>query len=196
MSIPQLKTPFDATAYLDWEQHQTQRHEFIDGEVFAMSGASDAHVTVTLNLASLLRSHVRGTPCRVYMADMKLRVEAADAFFYPDVFVTCSETDRGLTHYKNAPVMIVEVLSESTAAYDRGRKFAHYRQLSSLLEYVVIDPTRLSIDVFRRIPQGPFMLCPFEAGEQVELTSVGFVIPIEELYEDVIFSSSDLIDPD
>ena len=187
MSMPHRQPRFDAAAYLEWEQQHSERHEYVAGEVFAMTGATDAHVTVTLNLASLLRAHVRGTPCRVYMADMKLHVATADAFFYPDVFVTCAEADHRQKHYKNVPVLIVEVLSDSTAAYDRGRKFSLYRQLPSLREYVLIDPTTFSVDVFRRGEDGHFVLYPFDAGERVELFSIDYAVPIEELYEDVRF---------
>ena len=185
--MPHRQPGFDAAAYLEWEQQHSERHEYIAGEVFAMTGATDAHVTVTLNLASLLRDHVRGTPCRVYVADMKLHVATADAFFYPDVFVTCAEADHRQKHYKNTPVLIVEVLSDSTAAYDRGRKFSLYRQLPSLREYVLIDPTTFSVDVFRRREDGHFVLYPFGAGERVELASMEYAVAIEDLYEDVRF---------
>ena len=191
MSSSHPQQPFDAAAYLDWERHQLYRHEFVAGEVFAMTGATDAHVTVAGNLFALLHSHVRGTPCRVYMADMKLRVDTADAFFYPDVFVTCSDSDHRRVHYKNAPVLIVEVLSDGTAAYDRGHKFAAYRQIDSLREYVLIDPEATGVEVFRREEHGRFVLYPFGPGEQVELASIGFTVPIEVLYEDVTVESRD-----
>lgn len=187
MSLPQVNIPFDADAYLEWERKQQIRHEYVDGEVFAMSGATDAHVTVTLNLASLLRAHLRGTRCRVYMADMKLRVDAANAFFYPDILVSCSEADRQRALHKNEPILLVEVLSDSTAAYDRGAKFSDYRQLPSLQEYVLIDPTQFSVDVLRKNQNGRFELYPFALGEEVELTSLDVRLSMAELYEDVSF---------
>ncbi|EXJ16578.1 Uma2 family endonuclease [Imhoffiella purpurea] len=171
--------------YLAGELESPVKHEYLAGQVFAMAGASEAHVTISLNLASLLRPHVRGGPCRVYMADMKVRVEAADAFFYPDVFATCSEADAALTYFKESPTLIVEVLSSSTAAFDRGKKFAHYRRLDSLREYVVIDPDLMSVDVFRRNEADQWVLIPFAEGDQVELTSIDFSTPIETIYEDV-----------
>ncbi|MGC8808599.1 MAG: Uma2 family endonuclease, partial [Thiomonas sp.] len=82
-----------AEQYLAWEAEQAQKHEYLAGEVYAMAGASDAHVTISLNLASALRAHLRGGPCRTYIADMKLEVDAASAYFYPDVFVTCDAAD-------------------------------------------------------------------------------------------------------
>lgn len=171
--------------YLTGELASAVRHEYLAGQVFAMAGASEAHATVAGNLFALLRSHVRGGPCRVYIADMKVRVDTADAFYYPDVFVTCSAADAAETYAKREPALIVEVLSVSTAAFDRGEKFAHYRQLPSLSEYVLIDPERLSADVFRRNETGQWVLFPFDQGQTLELTSVGFSVDLDALYEDV-----------
>ncbi len=119
------------------------------------------------------------------MADMKVHVAAADAFFYPDVLVTCSETDRQQSLYKSEPVLIVEVLSESTAADDRGAKFGDYRHLPSLREYVLIDPGRFGVEVFRKNQDGRFVLHPFGPGDAVTLTSLDVTLTMEDLYEDV-----------
>ena len=133
------KTVFTATDYLVWESGQLERHEFLDGEVFAMAGAEDRHVTVSMNLAFALRQHLSGSPCRTFMSDMRLHVAAANSYFYPDVLVTCSALDLASPMVKTEPKLIAEVLSPSTAAYDRGLKFSHYRSLASLEEYLVID---------------------------------------------------------
>ena len=186
MNLPARQSRFDAQAYLDWEAEQIQKHEYFDGEVFAMSGASDAHVTIAGNLYMALRQHLRGGPCSVFISDMKLRVEEDKAFFYPDVFVTCADADRAQSHHKSAPSLVVEVLSPSTSAYDRGAKFASYRKLTSLREVALIDSERLSVDLFRRDEQGRWVLYPFDAlGQQLELASVGLHLPIETLYEAV-----------
>ena len=185
MTLPQSSPHFTPEAYLEWEQQNAVKHEYLAGEVFAMAGAKDSHVTVAGNLFALLRNHVRGGPCRVYMADMKVRVAAADAFFYPDVLVTCDPRDRDSDYFKNHPSLIVEVLSESTAAFDRGRKFAAYRNLESLQEYVLIDPDSMSVDVFRRDGSGHWVLYPYGANDQVELACVGWGAPIAAIYEDV-----------
>lgn len=184
MSLPAEKPRFGADAYLAWEAEQPCKNEFIAGEVFAMSGASDAHVTIAGNLFVALRTYLRGTPCRVFMADMKLRVEAGDAFFYPDVFVTCAESDRGRPLHKAAPILVAEVLSPSTSAYDRGQKFAHYRSIPELREYLLIDTERVAVDLFRRDDSGHWVLYPSVAGETVELSSVGLGLPVAALYED------------
>ena len=186
MSLPAPQPFFDAQAYLAWEAEQSTKHEYHDGEVFAMAGASDAHVTVAGNVYMALRNHLRGSPCSVFISAMKLRVEEDNAFFYPDVFVTCADSDRGQSHSKSAPVLVVEVLSPATSAYDRGAKFAAYRKLPTLREYALIDPERLSLDLFRREGDSKrWVLHPIEAGGHVEWASVGLQVPLEALYEDV-----------
>lgn len=180
------KLHFSAEDFLAWEATQEIKHEFADGIAYAMAGAGESHVLVSLNVATLLRAHLRGTPCRTFISDMKLKVEAADAFFYPDVFVTCTPEDAARKDYKTSPILVIEVLSPSTAAYDRGQKFATYRRLPSLQEYVLIDPERYSVDVFRKDATGHWVLYPFGLGEEVELASVGLKVPIAQLYEDVL----------
>lgn len=186
MNLSQRQPRFDEQAYLDWEAQQAEKHEYLDGEVFAMAGASDAHVTVAGNLFMALRTHLRGGPCSVFISDMKLHVQADNAFFYPDVFVTCAESDRAQSLAKSAPTLVAEVLSPATSAYDRGAKFAAYRKLPSLREYVLIDPERLSVDLFRRDDaQDRWVLHPFEAQDTVEFASVGLTLPMASVYEDV-----------
>ncbi|MBU1653891.1 MAG: Uma2 family endonuclease [Gammaproteobacteria bacterium] len=132
MEPPQTKPLFDADAYLAWESGQPDKSEYIAGEVFAMVGVRREHTTVALSIGAALREHLRGAPCLPFIADMKLRIATADAFFYPDIMVSCDARDRpaGLL-YAEHPKLIVEILSESTAAYDRGTKFAAYRAVDS-----------------------------------------------------------------
>jgi len=186
MTSPARQPRFDTQTYLEWEAGQAEKHQYLDGEVFAMAGASDAHVTIALNVAMALRQHLRGGPCSVFISDMKLRAEEDNAFFYPDVFVTCADADRAQAQYKSAPSLVVEVLSPSISAYDRGAKFAAYRKLPSLGEYLLIDSERLSADLFRRDEAGRWVLYPFDAAQQqVEFASVGLSLPLQALYEDV-----------
>lgn len=122
---------------------------------------------------------------------MKVSVERVNAFFYPDIVVTCDERDRETEYYKKFPSLIVEVLSESTAAYDRGNRFSSYRKLDSLREYLLIDPDTLNVDCFRLDEtSGHWVLYPFAAGDTVELASIGFSAPIESLYENVVALSA------
>ena len=174
--------------YLAGEALSPLKHEYVAGEVFAMAGASEEHVTIALNVAALLRAHVRGGPCRVYIADMKLRVERARAFFYPDVFVTCEAADAAEPTVKARARVVVEVLSESTEAYDRGAKFACYRQLPTLEEYVLIDSRTRSVEVFRRHSEG-WMLQAVPQDGRLTLGTIGFDCTLDAIYEDVHFAA-------
>jgi Uma2 family endonuclease len=179
------KTVFTATDYLAWETEQIERHEYLDGEIFAMAGAEDRHVTVALNMAFALRQHLSGSPCRTYMSDMRLHVATANSYFYPDVLVTCSPLDQASPLVKTEPKLIVEVLSPSTAAYDRGVKFGQYRSLPSLEEYVLIDLDTRATDAYRKGADGLWVLHPFAKGEAVRLASVALEIPAAQLFAEV-----------
>lgn len=185
MGHPALKPRMTPEDYLEWEAAQLERHDFVDGEVYAMAGADERHVTASGNVYMALRQHLAGTPCRTFMADMKLRPAQQGNFFYPDVMVTCAEADRADPLVKREPVLIVEVLSPSTAAYDRGNKFAHYRGIAALKEVVFIDLDSRRIDVMRRGPDGLFVLHPFERGDDVRLDSVDLTMTAEQIFAEV-----------
>ncbi len=180
-----LNLPMTAETFLAWDETQTVKHEFVRGEVFAMAGAGEAHVTTAGNVYAALRRHLKGSPCRSFISDMKLRVEAADAFFYPDVMVTCASADASDATSKGHPVLLVEVLSPSTAAYDRGDKFVAYRRLASLREYALIDPQSRRCDVYRLGADGLWVLHPFEAGQDLRLASVDLDLPAVTLWDEV-----------
>ena len=175
----------NAEDFIEWENQQPDKHEFVAGEVFAMTGARRVHVAVTLNVAAKLKEHLRGGPCRAFMADMKLAVHTADAVFYPDVLVTCHPDDLKADLSMRHPKVIIEVLSESTAAYDRGGKFAMYRQLESLQEYALIDPDARRVDVFRRTESGDWLLMASESEQGLILKSLDFAAGQDVVFEDV-----------
>ena len=125
--------------YLKLENDSGTKHEYFAGKVFAMAGATDAHVTIALNTAIALRNHLRGSECRIYISDMKAKIEQKNRFFYPDVMVTCAQEDRQNQLYKEFPCLVIEVLLDSTEAFDRGDKFADYQALPSLKEYVLVN---------------------------------------------------------
>jgi Uma2 family endonuclease len=174
-----------AEDFIAWDRGQTLKHEFVRGEVFLMAGGEDANATVALNLAMALRTHLRGTPCRTFLSDVKLRVEAADCYFYPDVMVTCSAADAAERLVKREPVLVVEVLSPSTAAFDRGDKFADYRLLPSLREVLLVDPRTRRCDLYRKGGDGLWVLHPSLPGEGVTLASVDLTIGAEQLWDEV-----------
>ncbi|EXI88852.1 MAG: hypothetical protein AW11_01955 [Candidatus Accumulibacter regalis] len=184
MAIPQTEKPFDAAAYLAWEEVQAERHEYVAGEIFAMVGVRQSHNVATLNLASTLRQALKGTPCRVFVESVKARVEAANCFFYPDVLVTCDPRDRLTPDYVSHPVLVAEVLSESTAAFDRGGKFAAYRKLDSLQDYVLIDLSTQRVEVFRRDLENHWVLHDYGLGEDVELAFLTVRVPVDQIFED------------
>jgi Uma2 family endonuclease len=185
MGLAAQKSIFSASDFLTWDATQTERHEFFNGEVFAMAGGTDAHSIVSGNVYMALRNHLAGTPCRVFNSDVKLHVEQANSYFYPDVFVTCSSEDANQPLLKNKPELIVEVLSESTAAYDRGRKFEAYRKLPTLREFVIIDPTTRQAETYRKGEEGLWVLHPFTFGQGLELTCFDLKITAAQLFADL-----------
>jgi len=171
--------------YLEWEERQDIKYEYVNGEVFAMTGGTLPHTTIALNLASALKSHVRGGSCRAFMSDAKVAVSEGMSFHYPDVVVSCDERDKQATKFLQYPCLIVEVLSPSTEAYDRGAKFKQYRRIQTLKEYVLIDAEKINLDCFRLNENGIWELYSYEEGNEVYLQSVDFRFPISLVYEDV-----------
>ena len=174
--------------YLQLEEQSPVKHEYIEGQIYAMAGASDPHVTIAGNLFALLRSHVRGSGCRVYISDMKARIESLNRFYYPDVMVTCDPRDQETSTYKRFPTLIVEVLSDSTEAFDRGDKFTDYQALDSLREYVLINTKRQRVESFRRNEEGLWVLQSYTPEQtSFRLNSIDFEETLAALYEDVVF---------
>ncbi len=182
--------------YLQMEEISDIKHEYINGYAYAMAGASDSHVTIALNLATLLRNHVRGSGCRVYISDMKAWIEKQNRYYYPDVIVSCDERDKENITFKKFPCLIVEVLSDSTEAFDRGDKFADYQLLETLQEYVVINTKRQRVECFRRNNEGLWVLQSYTSEEKLfQLQSINFEGEMDALYEDVVFPETTLKEP-
>jgi Uma2 family endonuclease len=184
--------------YLTWEAQQRLRYEYVAGQVVAMAGGTIPHNQIAVNLVALLKPHLRGRNCKVLSGDAKVALSDDGPFFYPDVMVTCDERDRAARQYIQFPCLVIEVLSESTEARDRGYKFRRYRQIETLQEYVLIDPDRVMVECYRRnernnwelvntISEGP-ALASAEGG--LVLDSVG-QISTTQIYEDVVFPDED-----
>jgi len=180
-----VQLPITADEFLAWDTLQTIKREFVRGRVVAMSGAHEAHVTLVGNVYGALRHRLKGSPCRTLASEMKLRVEAADAVFYPDVMVTCSAADAADPLIKREPTLVVEVLSPSTAAYDRGEKFAAYRLLPTLQEYLLVDPVARRCDLYRRGNDGLWVLHPGAPEQGVHFASVGLELDGARLWDEV-----------
>ena len=182
MGITRKIEPLSIEAYLRGEQHTDVRHEYIAGQVYAMVGASKLHNLISGSLYAHLRDHLRGSACRVYMSHMKVRVE--DAFYYPDIVVSCAEMDPK-SLYEIEPMLITEVLSESTEARDRFEKRLAYQRIASVREYVLVEQRRVRISVYRRQENG-WVLDSLGAGDALRLDSVSLELAVESVYEDVL----------
>jgi Uma2 family endonuclease len=178
--------------YLALERQSELKHEFLDGEVFAMAGASLRHNRIVRNVGGTLYSQLLGRPCEVFFGDMRLRVDATGLYTYPDLVAVCGEpqmTDAELDTLRN-PTLILEVLSPSTEAYDRGKKFAHYRTIESLAEVVFISQEQVELERFSRQPGGGWLLLEANRLEdRLPLPSIGCELPLSAVYERVFGES-------
>jgi len=174
--------------YLEIERQAEIRSEYYQGEMFAMAGGSEAHNILVDNLVVAFRLKLRGGSCRSYSRDMRVQVSATGFYTYPDLVVVCGER-KFLDEKRDTllnPNLIVEVLSPTTEAYDRGRKFSHYRALESLQEYVLVSQDRIQVECFKRQSAGQWLLTAASSLEDaVCLDSVGCTIPLTDIYEDV-----------
>ncbi len=173
--------------YLEWEANQDMKYAYVDGEVYAMTGGTIPHNQIALNLASALKAHLRSKGCLVVMADVKVQVSESGPYHYPDVMVSCDPRDQTAIKLIRYPCLIVEVLSPSTEAFDRGDKFTHYRQIPTLQEYVLIDAEKISVDRYRRMGDRHWDLQTYIPGEALDLASVNWQDSLDLLYEDVQF---------
>jgi Uma2 family endonuclease len=175
---------FTFAEYLLVEQAGNVRHEFLEGHVWAMAGGSPEHAAICANVIALLSAAVRDRPCRVFSADLRVRVRATGLATYPDVTVICGQLevdpDDPKGHTATNPILVVEVLSPSTEAYDRGEKLEHYRQIASLQEIVLVHHESQHVEVWRRVGDA-WTPTAYDRGA-VELRSVTGTLPIAEIY--------------
>jgi len=163
------------------EQQSEIKHEYIDGQVYAMAGGTLDHSFVAVNVVALLNRALGRRPCRAYNSDAAARLSPT-CFTYPDATVTCDERDRGRITEIQTPRVIVEVLSDSTEARDRGVKFEYYRTCRAVQEYVLVSTRRQLIEVYHRTQEG-WMLHTYEPGDEVVLTSIDVRLPLTAFYE-------------
>ena len=174
--------------YLAREAVSPTKLEYCRGEVVDMSGGTLEHSALAMALGMAIGNAIAGGPCRVYSSDAKVRVDATDLSTYPDLSIVCGPVVRSLRD-QNAltnPTVLVEVLSPSTEAYDRGAKFRHYRRLSSLQEMVFVNHASAVVEVHRRNEAGRFELFVFEAADVIELTSIGAKTPVAKIYDGLL----------
>jgi Uma2 family endonuclease len=185
---PTFMTPDE---YVAWEAAQPSKYEYVEGNVYAMTGGTLPHNDIAVNLTSALRTALRGTGCKVRMADAKVKISENGPYFYPDIVVSRDDRDLHAIDAVRYPILIVEVLSPTTAGFDRGDKFKFYRRLSTLQEYVLIDAEQVSVDCYRKGVTGKWELTayPEDATEPnnpiLQLLSLNFTCPLALVYEEI-----------
>lgn len=189
-----IATPKDAffspDEYLQIEERSPIKHEYVDGRLYAMVGTSQAHNRIAINLVLDLSRHITDPRCQIFMSDLKVYLEERNRFFYPDLAVSCDDRDRETPLYLRFPSLIVEVLSNSTEAYDRGEKFRDYQTLESLQEYVLISSTQQLVECFRRNEEGLWIPQSYTQEQQTyQIDSIDFSSTLQELYRSVSFRS-------
>jgi Uma2 family endonuclease len=171
--------------YLAYEHQSKTKHEFVNGEAFAMAGASEDHNVITSNLVACIRPRLRGSGCRVFSSDMKLTIAPANnATYYPDVMVVCDRTDSN-PYVKQKPCLLIEVLSPSTALLDRREKLFNYQKLESLQEYVLVSQHEIKVELYRKDQDGSWLVQCLGVGDSLDLRSIDLAIALSDIYEDV-----------
>ena len=168
--------------YLEGEKVSPIKNEYRKGQVYAMTGAKKPHIVITSNLVRLLGNHLLDSNCIVVSSDLKVRLEEADCYYYPDVVVTCDERDMDSTDFIIYPSFIVEVLSTSTAKFDRDKKFADYQTSPNLQEYVLVNQSQKQVECFRLNEEGIWISQIYDLGDEVEFKSLDFRCPIDSIY--------------
>jgi Uma2 family endonuclease len=177
--------------YLAAEAASDIRHEYLRGEVFAMAGGTPTHARLAMAVGVALSNALAGRPCGVFGSDLRVRIEATDLSTYPDAVVVCGRLEHADAdpHAASNPILIVEVLSDSTEAYDRGEKFAHYRRLPSLREYVLVSQREARLEAFYKNDDGAWVLDEAGPGQALTLRSLTNVrLDVDSLYRDPLAS--------
>lgn len=179
--------------YLASEAETAVRREYVDGQVFAMTGATRRHNVIVGNLYSIIRAHLKGSPCEAYIEAVKARIEAANCFYYPDLMVACDKYDKESV-YTDSPVLIAEVLSPSTSSTDRREKRVNYMKIKTLQELVFVHQTKKLVELQRRNPDGDWDVIKLLAHDELMLESLPngvLAIPLSSIYENVDFESNE-----
>lgn len=159
--------------YLAWEERQLEKHEYFEGDIYAMGGGGKNHSVISVRLSTLFCNHLDGGNCETGNSDLKIQIVNTQNYTYPDVSVTCDPRDRESTQFITYPSLVVEVLSPSTEAYDRGGRFRLYARNPLLQDYLLVSSTSIEIDLYRKNDDGDWLIFNYQAGDQVELQSIG-----------------------
>ena len=189
IAIPQQPPRMTFEEYLEWEAKQDIRYEYVNGEVFAMTGGTIPHNDLALNFYRNLYPHLHSRGCRINVSDVKLQVSPRSRYYYPDVIVSCDPEDMNARKFIQHPKLIVEVLSPGTSGKDRDEKFTAYLKIPTLQEYILIDSEKISVERYCRGEGKMWLYYSYTAGEIVTLSSIEFELPIALLYEAVQFET-------
>lgn len=198
MSTVANSNRFSYAEYLERENAAPTKSEFYAGEIFAMAGGSRRHNSITGNFFAHLYAKLSSAPCRPFMSDQRIRISTLNLGTYPDVSVVCGEPegDKADPEAITNPRVLVEVLSQSTESYDRGRKFSYYRRIESLEEYVLVSQDEPLVERFKRQPGGDWMLRVFEGVEAIlNLESIQVVLPLKDIYRQIDWNADDMAEP-
>jgi Uma2 family endonuclease len=172
---------FTPEEYFAWEEKQLEKHEYLDGEVYAMSGGSKNHSLISVRFITLFANHLEDRNCETGNSDLRVNIVGTNDYTYSDVSVTCDERDKTTTQYITYPSLIVEVLSRGTEAYDRGGKFRMYRNNPILKDYLLVNSARIEMDLYHKNDDGDWVIINYQEWDLVELKSIDLSFAIEHL---------------
>ncbi|MGB3493579.1 MAG: Uma2 family endonuclease [Elainellaceae cyanobacterium] len=184
-SVPQNLPHLTPDKYFDWEEKQIEKYEYIDGEIYAMGGGSVNHGRIAIRLTALLDAHLETSDCITGNSDIKVNIADTQNYTYPDASVTCDERDKSTPNYFTYPCLLVEVLSSSTEACDRGGKFRLYRNNPVLQDYLLVSSTRIEMDLYHKNDAGEWVIYNYKEGDVIELKSINLSFPIEQVYRNL-----------
>jgi Uma2 family endonuclease len=179
---------FTPEEYFAWEEKQLEKHEYIDGEVYAMSGGSVNHGRIAIKFTAMFDAHLENSSCITGNSDIKINIVDINNYTYPDVSVTCDNRDKTTPQYFTYPCLIVKVLSDSTEAYDRGGRFRMYRNNPVLQDYLLVNSIKIEMDLYRKKDTGEWIIINYKEGDTVELKSINLSFPIEQVYRGLILT--------
>ncbi|MBW4534278.1 MAG: Uma2 family endonuclease [Pleurocapsa minor HA4230-MV1] len=179
--------------YFAWEEKQLEKHEYINGEVYAMSGGSVNHGRIAIRLTALFDTHLENSNCIIGNSDIKINIVETSNYTYPDASVTCDDRDQTTAQYITYPCLIVEVLSPSTESYDRGGKFRMYRKNPVLQDYLLVSSTSIEMDLYHKKDTGEWLIINYQAGDTIELKSINLSFLIEQIYRNLDLTPEEVL---
>ena len=175
--------------YFAWEETQLEKHELIDGQVYAMSGGSVNHGRIAIRLTAMFDNHLENSGCILGNSDVKINIIETSNYTYPDASVTCDDRDKITPQHITYPCLIVEVLSPSTETYDRSSKFRLYRKNPNLQDYLLVSSTSIEMDLYHKNAAGDWLIINYQVGDTIELKSINLSFPIEQIYRNIDLTS-------